>query len=149
MCLDTTAGKRARHRWTLNPVTAGGNLLHLFDRRSSANFLVDTGAERSVLPFTSNNSPTGPHLVTASGSTISAWGTTVQFGDDSFNFTFVLAAVTYPILGADFLAHHHLLVDQPGRQVLHSATLPPLLASSTASIPSPFLAHKQTLSPPI
>ncbi len=115
--MDPAAGKRTGRQWTLNQVTAGGKLLHLFDRRSRTNFLVDTGAERSVLPFKSQNSPAGPHLVTASGATIPAWGTrktTVQFGDDSFTFTFVLAAIAYPILGADFLAHHHLLVDLPG-----------------------------------
>ncbi len=91
-------------------------------------------------------------MVTADGSTLPAWGTQsikVQFGDNNFIFPFVLAAVPYPILGADFLAHHRLLVDPHNQQVLLSSTLQPLPTSATTTAPSPFIAHMKTLPPPI
>jgi hypothetical protein len=36
---------------------------------------------------------------------------TMTFGGKSFSWSFLLAAVDFPILGADFLSHFGLLVD--------------------------------------
>jgi len=105
---------------------AGGQLIYLKDQLSSDSFLVDTGAARSLLPFWSEAGPSGPALVGAGGRPILAWGTvhrTVKFGGHEFSFEFVQAAVTRPILGADFLAHHGLLVDPGRRRVLLAASL--------------------------
>ena len=61
----------------------------------------------------------------------------------------ILATVPFPILGADFLPHHHL-VDPHNHQVPRSADLQPLPASSTSAPPSPpFVAHLQTMALPI
>ncbi len=109
---------------------------------------MDTGAERSVLPFTSTKPPTGPHLSTADNTTIPTWGTRrlqLHFGDQHYSFDFVLAQVSYPILGADFLAHHKLLVDSHNKQVLSAHTLTPLPSSTTHTFPSPLIAHLQSV----
>ncbi len=67
-----------------------------------------------------------------------------------FTFPFVLAPVAHPILGADFLAHHRLLVNLYNHQVLQSSTLEPLPTSATAALLlSPFVAQLQTMPPPI
>ncbi len=79
-----------------------------------ATILVDTGVEKSVLPHQSSKPPIGPHLISANGAAIPAWGvqpSTVQCGDNVYSFPFILATVPFPILGADFLAHHRLIVD--------------------------------------
>ena len=47
----------------------------------------------------------------------------LRFGSKSYDWNFHLAPVSAPILGADFLRQHHLLVDMAGRRVLESSTL--------------------------
>ena len=120
------SGKRPGRRWLISSLASGGQLLHLYDHRSRCNFLVDTGVEKSMLPHQSSQPPIGPHLVSANGAAIPAWGvqpTSVQFGDNVYCFLFVLAVVPFPIFGADFLAHHRLLVDTHHHRVLRSADL--------------------------
>ena len=59
---------------------------------------------RSILPHRSTTPATGPHLITADGQPIPAWGThkqTLKIGSFHFSFPFVLAAVAFPILGND------------------------------------------------
>ncbi len=102
-----------------------------------------------MLPHQSSQPPIGPHLVSANVAAIPAWGvqpTSVQFGNNVYRFWFVLAAVPFPILGADFLAHHRLLVDPHHHRVLRSADLQPLSASSTSAPPSsPFVLQTMPL----
>ena len=66
-----------------------------------------------------------------------------------FPFSFVLAAVAFPILGNDFLAAHHLLVDPAQPALIHwpSGCLLPL--ASPSSSPSPFLQSLPDLTPPL
>jgi len=112
--------RRGRRRQLVAPALSGGPLLYLRDRISGKNFLVDTGASRSLLPHWSSSPPTGPSLVGAGGRPIASWATVptaVKFGPHSFNFPFLLAAVTKPILGNDFLRANKLLVD-PARGCL-------------------------------
>ena len=47
----------------------------------------------------------------------------LQFRPRRFEWTFLLADVSMPILGSDFLRHHHLLVDVAGACLLDAATL--------------------------
>ncbi len=56
----------------------------------------------------------GVQLRTANGSAMDTYGSrqiALQFGPRRFDWTFLLADVSMPILGSDFLRHHHLLVD--------------------------------------
>ena len=82
----------------MSSLAAGGPLLHLYDRRSHQIFLVDTGAEKSVLPHQSSKPPLGPHLISANGAAIPAWGAqsiTVQFGDDVYRTVFHSFSLLY------------------------------------------------------
>ena len=68
---------------------------------------MDTGASRSVFPHHSSATPSGPRLLMADGNPVKAWGSRIiplQFGNRRFQFSFLLAAVDRPILGADFLS---------------------------------------------
>ena len=88
------------------------------DNHSGRTFLIDTGAQVSLLPATDHvrrhHSHTAPKLVAANGSSIASYRaqqTHVQLGKRKFKVTFIIADVRRPILGADFLLRHKLLVD--------------------------------------
>jgi hypothetical protein len=58
-----------------------------------------------------------------------SWGTDkklLTFGLRTLLYTFILATISKPILGIDFLAANRLLVDPPSRQVLDTDTLYPV-----------------------
>ena len=105
-------------------------------------FLVDTGAELSVLPATKSDRrlPTSKSLQAANGTPISAYGhrsLTIDLGlRRKFQWVFVVAEVDQPILGADFLHAYHLLVDVRGKRIVDCATNLST-AATTAFIASP------------
>jgi hypothetical protein len=71
----------------------------------------------------------GPLLSGADGKPISAWGKVTKkltFGLHDFIVSFILAAVSKPILGIDFLSAHRLLVDPFSRAVLFASSLQPV-----------------------
>ena len=157
-----TFGKAARKctepcAWTgQKPVVAsatGANrsLLFLLDEVSGKKFLVDTGAEMSVIPATREDErtrPLGPCLSAANGSSIKTYGTRtlpICFASKIYRWTFTIANVSRPLLGADFLRSNSLLVDLKWKRVIdaetyHSVSLgtvrtavPQLSAISTSS----------------
>ena len=78
---------------------------------------MDTGATFSIIPQTSASTPSGPALAGPDGKAISCWGSSVQslrLGGHWYEWTFLLAAVQFPILGVDFLRAFNLLVDSAG-----------------------------------
>ncbi len=92
---------------------------------------MDTGAAVSVIPHSASPSTVqGPTLAGADGKGITSWGKvfkSVCFNGTTFtDVLFVLAAVSKPILGADFFTKHHLLVDTATNRVLHAETLLPV-----------------------
>jgi cleavage and polyadenylation specificity factor subunit 1 len=101
------------------------NTLSLFDRHSGLSFLIDTGADVSVLPASSKDkvsrTPSAP-LIAANGSPIRSWGRrscSLFFGGKRlFKQDFYVAEVTQPILGADFFSNNHLAIDVRGRRVI-------------------------------
>ena len=103
-------------------------LLHVHDRLSGISFLVDTGAEVSVLPATLRQKSLPPisHLYAANGSRIPVFHRqTLQLElhlRRSFTWTFYVAAVSTPILGADFLHHFNLLVDMKHHKLVDPLT---------------------------
>ena len=103
-------------------------LLHVFDRLTGTTFLVDTGAEVSVLPAAhcQKSLPPTTHLYAANGTRIPVFKRqTLQLGLNlrrSFTWTFYVAAVSQPILGADFLQNFDLLVDMRNRKLLDPLT---------------------------
>jgi hypothetical protein len=89
-----------------------GRLFFVSDSTSQRRYLVDTGSAFSIMPWQSSAPPSGPCLSGADGRRIPCWG------ERSFTVTisgiprqFLLAAVSFPILGVDFLRHHSLVVD--------------------------------------
>ncbi len=93
-------------RGLVNAVSPGG-LVHVVDQLSNRRFLVDTGAVFSVLPHSSPSPPDGPALAGAAGQPIPCWGERqfqLSFNGRSFMWTFLLAAVQFPIREGGFFA---------------------------------------------
>ena len=110
-------------------VAVPADLLKIRDERSGLSFLVDTGASVSLLPHSSKKVPSNRPLKTADGKLLPSWGTrkmTLSFGNRTFEWTFILASVSMPILGIDFLSRHKLMVDTDGRSLLHSPSSTPV-----------------------
>ncbi len=113
------------------------SLLFLQNKLSSHKFLVDTGASVSVFPHRPRQplSPgVGVQLRTADGTAMNTFGSrqiALQFGSRRFDWNFLLADVSMPILGSDFLRHHHLLVDVASARLLDAATLEAIPAVSS------------------
>jgi hypothetical protein len=66
------------------------------------------------MPFSSDATATGPAITSAAGKPIPCWGwqaAAVKFGGTVYQWKFLLAAVAFPLLGADFLASFKLVVD--------------------------------------
>jgi hypothetical protein len=130
-------------------VRAGGKLLYLKDLMTGSDFLVDTGASRSILPHFSSDPPSGPLLVSKDDSPIAMWGVRerqVNFAGHIFKFEFVLRQVAQPIIGMDFLAHFQLLVDPFGQRVIFAKSLEPLVCAPHAPRNSPWVSSLRQLS---
>ena len=90
-------------------------LFHVNDKATGTRFLVDTGAEVSVIPpsRTDRRNLQGNFTLQAVNNTaIATYGTrslTIDLGlRRTFRWIFVVADVKKPILGADFLRHFGL-----------------------------------------
>ena len=95
-------------------MSVGGDLIYIKDTISGLRFLADTGAAVSILPYKSTKVPSRLRLVAADGRHIPTWGKkciSVCFNKTVFKYDFVLAAVSQPILGIDFLKKFLLTVD--------------------------------------
>ncbi|GFU21799.1 retrovirus-related Pol polyprotein from transposon 297 [Nephila pilipes] len=94
------------------------NRLYLSDRTSRSKYLIDTGADVSVVPLTeaSTHRPSASlRLFAANGTVISTYGQRLLNLDlglrSVFRWPFIIAAVSQSIIGEDFLHHNGLLVD--------------------------------------
>lgn len=90
--------------------------LFVHDRRSNLHFLVDSGADVSIIPATSKNRQQNElKLFAANGSEISTYGIQILNLDlglrRDFQFPFIIAKVNKGIIGADFLHKYNLLID--------------------------------------
>lgn len=102
------------------------------DRKSGYNFLVDTGANISVIPKRSvrvsqcDKINSNYKLYAANGTSIETYGTCTLTLDfllrRPYRWTFVVADVSQPILGADFLKYHKLIVDLNRRKLIDLVT---------------------------
>ena len=118
---------------------------------SNRNLLVDSEASVSVFPAPASSSGSGIHLVTANGSTMTCSGSRIiplLFSSKHFHWIIQLAPVSIPILGADFLRHHHLLVDVVEAIFEPSDPLPPGESLFTASESKDFPLRANLLSTP-
>ena len=93
------------------------NRLYVKDLNSDRQFLIDSGADISVLPksLCSASENTEMILYAANGSEIKTYGKsriTLNLGlRRPFSWTFVVADVKNAIIGADFLKFYDLLID--------------------------------------
>ena len=131
--------------------TAGPSLssrrLFVHDSISGCRFLVDTGAEVSVLPPTptERQHPSSHFELHAANRTpIATFGQRLMSLNlglrRRFNWVFIVADVEQPLLGADFLQHFHLQVDLHGKQLVDGCTslsVSALLAQSSQPALSP------------
>ena len=114
---------------TSTPGLPPSRLFFVSDRHSGLRFLVDTGAEVSVLPVSRlprPPPPTGRPLQAVNNSSIATFGTeslTLNLGlRRAFRWVFLIADVQHAILGADFLHHFQLLVDVTNHRLVDSLT---------------------------
>ena len=102
------------------------------DEISGSKLLVDTGACRSFVPKPKksfNLAPyEGPTISTANGQPLKIYGTKLlqtKIDGKRYWWDFIVADVTTPIMGADFLIAHRLAVDMAGRRLIPTHTTPP------------------------
>ena len=109
------------------------------DELSDYRFLVDTGAFRSILPppgdINTINHPSSSDLVAANGTSIRTYGeqqVNIRLSGQAYTWTFIIADVRHPLLGADFLSHYSLMVDVARNRLLNidSFTSTPLCISN-------------------
>ncbi|XP_076660154.1 uncharacterized protein LOC143363460 [Halictus rubicundus] len=113
---------------TVGECYASSKRLHIRDRKSGRTFLVDTGSDLSLLPVSaaSRARPSAFKLFAANDTRIDTYGdirVALDFGlRRPIEWNFCVAAVPYPIIGADLLTHHGLTVDLKRRRLIDSAT---------------------------
>ncbi len=113
-------------------------------------FLVDTGASFSIYPFSSKAAPTGPTLLGPAGKLIPCWGEksiSLQFNNRKFTWTFLLAAVSFSIIGVDFLRHFKLLIDPAANRLVDTATCQAFPTVSSLAMPAATAVAATTASP--
>lgn len=104
------------------------NRLCITDRNSRERFLVDTGADLSVLAVKTKRTPINTQfkLFAANNTPINTYGVkTLQLNlglRRNYKWTFIMADVKTSILGADFLKYHRLLVDLHRKKLVDSLT---------------------------
>lgn len=99
------------------------------DKNSQFKFLIDTGAEVSVIPPTPKQKKypqINSYLYAANHSPIKTFGErtiTLNLGlHRDFKWKFIIADVTQPIIGADFLSYYDLLVNIRQRKLIDNLT---------------------------
>ena len=104
------------------------NTFALYDEETGLEYLIDTGASRSLIP---RNKINGPHhrsvhtMQAANGSVINTYGLKempINYGGKRYKWKFLVADVFMPIIGADFLTYYSLAVDVRNRSLLPTNT---------------------------
>jgi transposase InsO family protein len=103
--------------------------LFVTDRATKTQFLVDTGSDLCVFPRSAlrdRRAKTNYNLCAANGSDIATYGY-INFNLDfglrrAFNWRFVVADVSKPIIGVDFLNFYHLIVDTRNKRLIDNIT---------------------------
>ncbi|GFQ65723.1 transposon Tf2-6 polyprotein, partial [Trichonephila clavata] len=99
------------------------------DKSSNIAFLIDTGSDVSVLPASISDKRKGnsiQQLSAANTSPINVYGKRLFTLDLNlrrvFRWPFLIASVSVPIIGADFLYHFNISPDLRNRKLLDNAT---------------------------
>ena len=98
------------------PSLSPSKLLYVADKHNKCNYLIDTGAAVSVLPKSCANRTSDAACLPLVAADNTAINTYVDVGlQRDYAWTFIVADVKQPIIGADFLIHYSLLVDFKSR----------------------------------
>lgn len=103
--------------------------LFVTDRSSKMQFLIDTGSDLCVFPRSASKTPciqTKYTLNAANGSVIHTYGP-LQLNLDlglrrNFSWKFIIADVSKPIIGIDFLSFYNLLIDCRRHRLIDGTT---------------------------
>jgi hypothetical protein len=128
VCPALHLGGKLRRPGRINAVLPG-TLLHATCQLTGRRFLLDTGSSFSIYPHKSSMAASGPHMTGPDGAIIPSWGVkelTMKFDNTVFKWQFVLAAISFPIIGIDFLKHFDLLVHPTSGRLIK---LPPTVAA--------------------
>lgn len=111
------------------PGQVPSRLFYVTDKATGLRFLVDTGAEVSVIPPSvsdRNNHKSNLTLQAVNNTSIATYGNrllTLNIGlRRTFQWVFIIADVKNPIIGADFLRHYSLLVDIDRNRLVDNIT---------------------------
>ena len=113
---------------TCGLAATSSRLFSVLDTNTNSRFLVDTGAQVSVLKRTHQDKVAhdGFRLQAANGSSITTYGqrsVTLNIGlRRDFKHVFTIADVQQNILGADFLSKYNLLVDMKNKSLIDVLT---------------------------
>ena len=117
-------------------------------------FLVDTGAEVSVIPSTHSEQQRpqiGVNLRAANNTAIATYGThslTLNVGlRRVFCWVFVIADVKHPIIGADFLQSNQVLVDMHRKRLVDTSMKIVYILDSSAFLPFSLSLYPMSLMP--
>ena len=103
--------------------------LHLHGVKTRERYLIDSGSIVSLLPvrlFKNRSKDTNLTLFAANSTPIPTYG--LHIGDidlelrRKFRWSFIIADIPEPILGADFLIQNNLLIDMRNRQLIDLIT---------------------------
>jgi hypothetical protein len=106
---------------TIHTFSGRAKLCFIRDEKSRKDFLVDTGAAISLLPFQSAAGATGPQLQAVNKQAIKTWNfvnTAVKFNSWEYTFAFLRADVPFPIVGLDFLRYFGMQVNPSSPAIL-------------------------------
>ena len=129
-------------REVANIALSHSKLIYVADKGHKCRYLIDTGAAVSVLPKSCANGISDADslpLVAANNSTIHTYGNckcVVDVGlKREYPWTFKVADVQQPIIGADFLIHYNLLIDLRSQCLRDMRTVLAIAASLSSTKP--------------
>ena len=123
--------KKSAGRSSISTLTSEPNISRLFvtEKSSNRDFLIDTGADISVIPPNyreRGNAPCSFKLSAANGSQIRTYGSKMIHLNlglrRPIRWIFVIADVQQPIIGSDLLKKHDLLIDVKNNRVIDNLT---------------------------
>lgn len=150
MQLQQAAGKLPRQPLVaVQDCLAITSRLFITDRKTKIQYLVDTGSDLCVFPRSAVREPrckTKYELFAANGSIISTYGylpLTLDLGlRRAFIWQFIVADVTKPIIGIDFLGYYNLLVDCRNQRLIDNITA--LTVAATFQKPTEAISSVRT-----
>ena len=113
---------------TVTPPATQSRRLYVFDPLTKFHFLIDSGANVSVLPPNREEaiSKGGQTLFAANNSRIKTFGkkkATISLGlGRKYTWTFIIADISVPLLGADFLHANGLILDLASQRLSDAST---------------------------